>query len=176
VTAEELLKLPENHQRNELVKGILRSSPLAGFEHGVIVTTLSVLLDQHVREHRLGVVLGGGTGYHVATDPDTVRGADVSFVAAARLHATRRPVGFWRGAPDLAVEVASPDDTVNEGEQKVDDYLNAGCRMVWVVNPRRRTVTIYRPGAAPAIVGDTQELDGQDVVPGFRCRVSEIFA
>jgi Uma2 family endonuclease len=175
VTAEDLEKMP-NNQRRELVKGELRVMAPSGFDHGAIIDNLHFLLSRHVREQKLGRVLGAETGFKLASNPDTVRGADISFVEASRIPPTGRPKGFWSGAPDLAVEVLSPGDTINEAEEKVDDYLNGGCRMVWVVNPRRRTVTIYRPNSAPAIVGDTQELEGQDVLPGFRCRVSEIFA
>lgn len=120
--------------------------------------------------------MGAETGFTLRRNPDTVRGADIAFVAASRIPASGRPVSFWSGAPDLAVEVLSPSDKIEEAEEKVDDYLSAGCRMVWVANPRRRTVTIYRPDAPPAIVGDTQELEGQDLVPGFRCNVAEVFA
>ena len=176
ITAEELWRMPPGNERRELVKGELRTMAPAGFDHGAIITNLAFLLTRHVREKKLGLVLGAETGFKLASNPDTVRGADISYVAASRIPSSGRPIAFWPGAPDLAVEVLSPGDTIDQAEEKVDDYLNGGCRMVWVVNPRRRTVTTYRPGAAPAIVGEGQELDGQDVVPGFRCAVAEIFA
>jgi Uma2 family endonuclease len=176
MTADELWRMPSSEQRRELVKGELRTMAPAGFDHGAIIGNLQFLLSRHVRENKLGLVLGAETGFKLASNPDTVRGADISFVAASRIPASGRPVAFWPGAPDLAVEVLSPSDTVEEAEEKVNDYLDAGCRMVWVVSPRLRTVTTYRPGQAPAIVGEKQELDGQDVVPGFRCKVVEIFA
>jgi Uma2 family endonuclease len=175
ITAEELFRM-KGEGRRELVKGKLRTMAPAGFNHGIIIIKLARLLANHVEANKLGFVTGAETGFTLARNPDTVRGADIGFVAAQRVSASGRTAGFWEGAPDLAVEVLSPDDTIKEAEEKVDDYLDGGCRMVWVVNPKRRTVTIYRPNSAPAIVGDTQELDGQDIVPGFRCRVSEIFA
>jgi Uma2 family endonuclease len=176
MTADELWRMPPGDQRRELVKGELRTMAPAGFDHGAIIINLARLLANHIKANRLGVVLGAETGFKLKSNPDTVRGADIAFVAASRIPASGRPVGFWPGAPDLAVEVLSPSDTVEEAEEKVNDYLDAGCRMVWVVSPRLRTVTTYRPGQAPAIVGEKQELDGQDVVPGFGCKVAEIFA
>jgi Uma2 family endonuclease len=175
VTAEELLRMSHDGVRRELVKGELRTMAPAGFDHGAVIDNVQFLLSRHVREHKLGVVVGAETGFKLSIDPDTVRGADVAFVSAERLAGRERPRGFWPGAPDLAVEVVSPTDTVDEIEEKVDDYLRAGARLVWVVNPRRRTVTVYRPGAQPVLLTEDQELTGEDVVPGFRCHVREFF-
>jgi Uma2 family endonuclease len=176
MTAEELWRMPPSDQRRELVKGELRTMAPAGFDHGAIIMKLARLLANHVEANRLGVVVGAETGFKLKTDPDTVRGVDIGFVVASRIERGGRPAGFWSGAPDLAVEVLSPSDTIEEAEEKVNDYLEAGCRMVWVVSPRLRTVATYRPNQSPAIVGEKQDLDGQDVVPGFSCKVAEIFA
>ncbi len=175
ITADELFRMPGD-QRRELVKGEVRMMAPSGFDHGAIVTNLAYLLAHHVKLNNLGVILGAETGFRLRENPDTVRGADIAFVALSRIPQSGRPVGFWSGAPDHAVEVLSPGDTVEETEEKVDDYIGAGTRLVWVVNPKRRTVTTYRPGANPVIVRDDGQIDGDDVVPGFRCRVAEIFA
>jgi Uma2 family endonuclease len=174
ITADELLRMTGD-QRRELVKGELRTMAPAGFEHGRVIMKLAKLLAIHVDNNKLGVVLGAETGFKLQRNPDTVRAADVGFVAAARIPSGAPTLGFWDGAPDLAVEVLSPGDLVDEVEEKVDDYLNANTRLVWIVNPRRKTVTIYRPGQKPRILSETDALTGEDVIPGFQCQVAEAF-
>lgn len=148
----------------------------AGFDHGAIIGRLQYLLARHVFEHELGIVAGAETGFRLSRRPDTVRGADVAFVRTERIPASGRPTGYFEGAPDLAVEVLSPTDTVEEIEEKVDDYLNGGCPLVWVVNPRRKTVTAYRADGDPKVYRENDTLDGGAVLPGFACRVGEVFA
>lgn len=174
-TAEELYWMPDDGHRYELVRGELRQTTPAGFNHGVIVANLTLPLAQHVRAYRLGVACSAGTGFHIASDPDTVRAPDIAFVRRERIPASGRTEKFWRGAPDLAVEVLSPDDTVYETDEKVAAWLEAGAHAVWVVDPKRRTVTIYRAEASRTLA-ESQTLGGDDVVPGFRVAVAEIFA
>ncbi len=173
-TAQQLWEMPQG-ERRELVRGELRTMAPRGVDHGAVVINLSLLLATHVKQHLLGVVVGAETGFRLRQNPDTVRGVDIGFVAATRLPSTGRPNEYWPGAPDLAVEVLSPGDTVQAVEEKVDDYLSAGCRLVWVVNPKRRTVTVHRPTRGPSILRNTDLLDGEDVVPGFSCSVAEAF-
>jgi Uma2 family endonuclease len=175
MTADELERLPDDGLRHQLVRGELRTMPPAGFDHGARIVKLTVPLAQHVEGQRLGVVVGAETGFVLARNPDTVLAPDIAFVRQERIPAAGNPRGFWDGAPDLAVEVVSPSDTFSEVEEKVDDWLAAGTRMVWVVNPRRRTVTVYRSRTAIAILTPNDVLDGRDVVPGFTCRVGDIF-
>mgnify|MGYP005838483485 CR=1 FL=1 len=175
LTAADLWRMGTD-QRRELVRGELRTLAPAGFDHGAVTINLAVPLGSFVKAKRLGVVLGVETGFRLAREPDTVRGADVAFVKASRVPRSGRPQGYWEGAPDLAVEVLSPTDTAEEVEAKVDDYLNAGTALVWVVNPRRRTVTVHRPGHNPVVLRERDTLDGGDVLPGFACPVAEIFA
>ena len=147
----------------------------AGFEHGAVIMNLAVPLGHHVKANNLGVVLGAETGFKIETNPDTVRAPDIAFVRLDRIPPTGRPVEFWRGAPDLAVEVLSPGDTVYQVEEKVADYLSAGTSMVWVINPKRHTVHLHRSHAQTQTLTENDTLDGQDVVPGFRLSVAEIF-
>lgn len=175
LTAEQLLLVPGD-QRCELVKGELISMAPAGFDHGAIISNLQFLLVQHVKKHRLGVVLGAETGFLLARNPDTVRAADIAFVTAVRVPAGPRPEGYFPGAPDLAVEVVSPRDTLADVEDKVDDYLKAGSSLVWVINPRRRTVTVHRPNQPPTLLRDMDTLADDTIIAGFACAVSEIFA
>jgi Uma2 family endonuclease len=173
ITAEELWAMPGGQHR-ELVRGELRTTGPSGFDHGAVAINLSGLVTSHVKQYKLGNVVMK-TGFILARNPDVVRGPDVAFVQAARIPASGRPAKFWEGAPDLTVEVVSPSDTIEEVEEKVDDYLAAGTRMVWIVNPRRRTITVHRPGSNPVVLRETDTLDGQDVLPGFQCGVREAF-
>lgn len=176
VTAEELFDLSGEGVRRELVRGELRTMTPAGFEHGGTIVNLTAPLAQHVRTHRLGVVLAAETGFVIGRNPDTVRAPDIAFVRADRVPPGRLPTKYWDGAPDLAVEVVSPSDRVVEVDEKVRDWLDAGTRLVWVVNPGARTVTVYRPGAKPTVLVESDTLEGEDVVPGFRLPVAEVFA
>ena len=176
MTADELWHMPSDDMRHELVNGELRTMAPAGFDHGAIGIELASLLHQYAKAQKLGRVLNADTGFVLRRNPDTVRAPDVAFVNAARIPPGKRTIKFFDGAPDLAVEVVSPSDTVDELDEKVSDYLTAGCQMVWVVHPKIKSVTIYRPAAQPMVLGDADSLDGQDVLPGFRCSVAEIFA
>ncbi len=176
MTADELLLMPKDGFRYELVKGELKKMSPAGFEHGVIGMNLGMLLARYVKANKLGDVCLAETGFKIASAPDTVLAPDVSFVRRERIPESGRPQAFYPGAPDLAVEVVSPGDTKKEVAGKVEDWLAAGCQAVWVINSKRRTVVIHRPQTEALTLTEDDELDGQDVVPGFRCSVSEIFA
>jgi Uma2 family endonuclease len=136
--------------------------------------SLGSLLASHVRSGDLGRVVGEA-GFKLAGDPDTVRGPDVAFVRRERLDSSLGPEGFFHGAPDLAVEIVSPGDTALELRQKIGEYLQAGARLVWVLQPDARTVIVHRPGASPETVGPDDLLDGEDVIPGFTCRAGDLF-
>ena len=175
MTAEELYMMPSDNFRYELVKGELRKMSPGSYKHGKVIGNLTGPLVQHVREHKLGVVCGAETGFKIAQNPDTVRAPDISFISQAEMDRIGDPDGYWPGAPDLAVEVISPSDTVSEVEEKVQEYLQAGTRLVWVVSPRLLTVTVYRSLTDIKILTVNDTLDGEDVVPGFRFPVNEIF-
>jgi Uma2 family endonuclease len=175
MTADELFMMPDDRFRYELVKGELRKMAPAGSEHGAIIINLTVPLAQHVKANNLGVVFGAETGFKIAKNPDTVRAPDIAFVRRERIPPTGIPKAFWPGAPDLAVEVLSPGDTVDEVDEKIGEWLSAGARAVWVVNPKRKSVTVYRSLKDTRTLLEDDELEGQDVVSGFRCRVADIF-
>ena len=174
-TASELYEMPDDGFRYELVKGELRKMSPAGSEHGAIIVNVTLLLGQHVKANNLGVCFGAETGFKIASDPDTVRAPDVAFVRRERVPESGITKKFWPGAPDLAVEVLSPGDTYEEVDEKVEDWLDAGARAVWVVNPKRRSVSVYRSMTDVARLSEADELEGGEVVPGFRCKVSELF-
>ena len=176
VTAEELLRLPNDGFRYELVRGELRQMTPTGSIHGRVAMNVATALNNHVKAHDLGTVYAAETGFRLATDPDTVRAPDVAFVGRERIEAVGEVEGYWPGAPDLAVEVISPNDSHVEVEEKVFDWLEAGTKMVLAVNPRRRSVTVYRSQSDITILTGTDVLDGGDVVPGFQLTLREIFA
>jgi Uma2 family endonuclease len=175
MTADELLKLPRGRFRYELVKGELITMSPSGSEHGAIVVNLTVLVGQHVKANHLGIVFGAETGFKIADNPDTVLAPGVAFISRERIPESGVPKKYWPGAPDLAVEVLSPGDTAHEVEEKVGRWLAAGVRLVWTVNPRRKSVTAHRAPNDASTLSENDELDGEEVLPGFRCRVSEIF-
>ena len=167
--------MPEDGFRYELVKGELRRTSLAGAEHGAVCANVILLLGPHIKSHGQGLGFGGGTGFKLSSEPDTVRAPDMAFVRRERIPEGAISETYWPGAPDLAVEVIGPEDVFEEVEEKIDDWLAAGARAVWVVNSKRRGVSVYRSMTDVTRLSEGDELDGGDVVPGFRCKVSEIF-
>jgi len=172
MTAEELGNLPDEPLRHELIKGELLTMPFAKREHMRVSANLTGMLWQHATTNRLGDVNAEG-GYKLESDPDTVLGPDVSFVAKDRIALS--PEGYHLGPPDLAVEVISPGDTRGRIERKLSLWLESGARSVWLVNPQRRTVEVISSNGERRILHETDELI-DDTVPGFRVAVADIFA
>ena len=174
VTAAELERFPDDDYRYELVEGrLIRMSPV-GFQHGKVVVQLAILLGRYVQQRALGIVLTD-VGFKLAADPDTVRAPDIAFIRQERIPSVD-PRGFWNGAPDLAVEVLSPDDRDSATRAKVDEYLVCGVTVVLVVDPDDKTVNVFRPSAVPIVLersDDTIEID--EVIAGFRGTLAEVF-
>ncbi len=174
ITADQLLRRRDDGFRYELVRGELKKMAPAGGPHGKVANRANWRLTNHVEAHQLGVVFAAETGFRIATNPDTVRAPDVAFVSRERIEKMGVPEGYWPGAPDLVVEVISPSDTFSEVEEKVLDWLAAGCKMVIVIDPRKHTASVYRgPNARLLTAADT--LSGDDVVPGWSVPVKELF-
>jgi Uma2 family endonuclease len=173
MTVEEFERLPDDGWRQELVRGSVVREPPAGFEHGRTAAGAGYVLREYVRAHGLGEVCAAETGFILSHDPAIVRAPDAAFVAKSRV--PTEPVrGFFPGAPDLAVEVLSPWNVTAAVAEKVADYLNAGTREVWVVDPVAHTVAVH--GRADVmLLGDAAELDGGDVLPGFRVQIRDLF-
>ena len=166
MTAEELLHLNLPNKRTELVRGVLVVREPAGYRHGDVAARFLVAIGNHVYAHKLGRVFAAGTGFTLERAPDTVRAPDVAFIRTDRLPdpMTR---GFAEIAPDLAVEVLSPDSRPGETLAKVADWLKAGCRLVWVVDPIRNGARVYRADGSESLLAATESLDGEDVLSGL---------
>jgi Uma2 family endonuclease len=172
-TDEELMQLPKDGYKYELVDGdIVRTS--AGVRHGHISGHLACQLDVYIEAHKIGVVLDSSTGFRMKSG--NVRSPDVSFVAKERLVGmTEAPEGFFEGAPDLAVEVLSPDDKMKNVLKKLAEYFDNGTRLAWVVNPKDEIVLEYRSPESATILTDSDILDGGEVVPGFTLPIATLF-
>jgi Uma2 family endonuclease len=175
MTAEELLRLPDSPYRHELVKGELITMTLPGEEHGAVIMNVAIPLGHHVKRNNLGVVYGAETGFQIERNPDTVLGPDVAFVRKDRVDKVGISKGYRFGAPDLVVEVNSPSDSMKKVERKIQQWLFAGARIVWSVDPKTRTVKVYEGADRVTVLGQADELTGGDVVPRFRLPVAEIF-
>src|SRR5262245_35296855 len=169
MTADELLQLNLPDKRTELVRGVLVVREPAGGRHGRVAMEIALRLGSHIKTHALGHVYAAETGFTLFRNPDTVRAPDVAFVSSDRL-TDPEPTGFFAIAPDLAVEVLSPGDRPGEVLAKVADWLSAGTRLVWVVDPERRLARVYRRDGTEALVSADGVLEGEDVVPGLVCR------
>ncbi|MBA3714556.1 MAG: Uma2 family endonuclease [Pyrinomonadaceae bacterium] len=175
MTAEDLLKLPQDGFRYELVEGELKRMPPAGHEHGDVTMNIAAPLHRHVKSNGLGKVYAAETGFLLQSNPDTIRAPDAAFVRRERVEQVGKARSYWPGAPDLVVEVISPGDPVSQVEEKVQEWLKFGVRLVWVVSPKLRTVTAYRSLTDVVVLTEKDTLDSGDVVPGFQISVAEIF-
>jgi Uma2 family endonuclease len=172
MTAEDLLK-PGTPERADLVRGVLVVHEPPGFRHGEITVRLTIALGTYVDARHLGRVVAGDAGFKLQSNPDTVRGADIAFVSWERMP-QQSPVGFPPLGPELVVEVLSPGDRSGETLAKIADWLSAGTRLVWVIDPERRVARIYRQDGSASILGEADALDGEDVLPGFSCPLGAI--
>ena len=175
-TDEELIALPDDEgQRYELWDGELLIMSPATLRHEEIGARLLVAMYQFAEQHRLGQVYGGNAGFRL--NRLTMYAPDVSFVSKERMRVIRYdPDKFGSAAPDLAVEILSPSDTVRQTESKIADYFQHGTRLAWLVNPRRLQVRVYRrPGEHTLLEGSQTQLDGGDVLPGFQYSLGQLF-
>jgi Uma2 family endonuclease len=175
ITAEEFAQMPDppDGSKQELVRGEIVTMPPPGGIHGVCCSKVDRRLGNFVEANQLGTVCANDTGFVSERDPDTVRAPDISFWSRNRL--SEVPVGYIEIPPDLAVEVVSPTDHYSRVQQKVRHHLTHGVGLVWVVDPIDRSVTVYRSLHQATILGESITLSGEDVLPGFSCRVAELF-
>jgi Uma2 family endonuclease len=173
LTADDLLRMAVPHRRTELIRGVLVVREPAGYRHGDAAMRLGVAISVHAEAHSLGRVFAAETGFTLTRDPDTVRAPDVAFVSRARLP-DPAPRGFAELAPDLAVEILSPDDRPGEVLEKVADWLKAGTQLVWVVDPIRRSARVYRANGDESHLGPNDSMRGEEVLPGFEFALNRL--
>lgn len=172
-TAADLARFDEPGKTAELVRGVVVVREPPSTSHGGRAARLTVRLGAFVEREDLGAVFAQDTGFQIEREPDTVRAPDVAFVARDRL-AHIHEDGYAAVAPDLVVEILSPGDRPGAVLDKVGQWLSAGTRLVWVLDPIQRHTRVYRADGTVSIVGADDELDGEDVLPGFRCPLGEI--
>jgi Uma2 family endonuclease len=180
MTTKELLALPRNGVERWLIRGQLREKPMTVRNriHSRLMARIVYLLEKwlETQVEPRGQVLCGEAGCRLRRSPDSTVGIDVVYVAANLVQEQTDETTLIDGVPVLAVEILSPNDTVEEIGEKIDDYLAAGVALVWIVNPHDQTITIYRANAEPQLVNVSQELNGDPFLPGFRVAASEVFA
>ena len=175
LTADDLQRLHSKGVRGELIRGVLCETLSTGVEHGKIVMTLGRHLGNFIAPGRLGTLIGSDAGVLLERNPDTVREPDIAFISAEQMPLGARVTTFSEAVPELVVEIVSPSDDPDNVFNKARMWLSSGVRLVWVVHPEDRSMDLHRAGAAAAMVGEDRELDGLDVLPGFRCSVGTIF-
>ncbi len=175
-TADELLEIStDSGHRYELIQGELIIMAPAGAEHGDTALGLGARIRVFADDNDLGAVFAAETGFLLEQKPDTVRAPDVGFVRKARLPNGKVPRSYFPGAPDLAVEVVSPGDRADEIDDKVKCWLRYGTRLVWLLVPKTRSITVYRSDGTAQVLNVNDTLDGEDVLPGFRFPVNRLF-
>jgi len=174
MTAEELERLPEDHQRHELVNGVLTTMPPNSGIHGLTAASFGAELGKYIESHQLGDGMIG-TGFILRRNPDTVRAADISFISKERLDRLERFNGYPPYAPDLAVDIIDPWELYMDVMDKVADWLEAGTRMVLVIDPWSRTVRVHRSPTSVMWMTEADQIDGADVVPGWTLPVRMLF-
>jgi Uma2 family endonuclease len=171
LTEEEFLRLPDDGRKYELVEGEAREVP-AGVLHDAIVARIIMVLGHFV--HSIGILWGSSAGCRMATGK--IRSPDVALVLWERLPERKLPVGFTDFAPDLAIEVLSPNENWAELGQKLGEYFASGTKQVWLVDPEAKTVTVYKSLTQVQVFCAEDELTGGDLLPNFRCQVADLFA
>lgn len=175
LTAEGLLRLHSEGVRGELIRGVLHQTVSTGAEHGKIVVNLSILMGSFIKMGRLGWVIASDAGVRLERNPDTVREPDIAFISAEKMPLETRVPGYVEVVPDLVVEIISPNDRPVAAYDKAQMWLRFGVRLVLLVDPDARTVTVLPQDAPAQTLTDTDTLDGGDVLPGFTCPVQDIF-
>ena len=173
ITVDELLRMPDDGKRYELIRGVLVERMPAGDPQGIAGGNFTYELTHYTRSGGVGVIRAGGPGYQLERNPDTVRAPDVAWFAPSRL--AEGTQGYPELAPDLAVEVKSPTNSRRELAEKAAMWLSFGSREVWVADPETVTITVYRPGVDPITLGRDDVLTGGDLLPGFITSVGSLF-
>jgi Uma2 family endonuclease len=175
MTADDLLRLPDDNWRYELVRGKLIRRDYLGTRSGVVSAKIGAKLGRYTEEHHLGICGAAGWGFLLESAPDTVRPVSAGFVRAEQVPTNDISDGYWPGAPDLAIDILSTSDGFTYQMTKAVELLAAGARLVWLIDPDVRKAVNFRPGQMPAVVYADGELRGEDVVPGFVLRLADVW-
>lgn len=175
VTADELLRMPDDGKRYELIEGELIEMAPAGMRHGEIAASIALLIGLHIRQKDLGSIFVADPGIFLQRDPDTVRAPDVAFIAKNRLSPEGAPAGFSDTIPDLVVEVVSPSDRAGQVHAKIEQWIEHGVKLVWLVYPECNSIMVYSSLSEAQVLHEGDTLTGDPVLPGFSCSVAEIF-
>ena len=174
MTAEELMELPDDGFRYELVNGELEKMPPPGFPHGRTALRLGIYVGQFILDHGLGEATTD-IGFKLTSNPDTVLAPDFAFITNERFREGKGTEGYWPGPPDLAVEVLSPSDRPGKVNQKISRWFSFGTRQLWIVDPKHSTITVYRSPSDATVFSGSDYLESQDLLPGFRISLDRIF-
>jgi len=178
MTWEEFLALPDDGMVHDLIRGELRTKPMTrrNQHHARTEAAITRLLGNwlEAQPRGVGLIVSGEAGFRLARDPDVGVGLDVAYVGADVVDSSRNSP-YFEGAPILAVEILSPSDKQEEIDEKISLYLEAGVAVVWIVHPRFKTVTVYRPDGKPAFFHEDQTIDAEPHLPGFRAVVRDFF-
>jgi len=175
MTFEAAAQLDPDEQGGEIVDGVWIPVTRATWRHGEIIFTIAYLLKAYARQHPGWSVSGADPGVKLARNPDKLRGPDAGMVRAERAPTGKGVDGWLEGAPDLAIEVVSDSQTISEMTKKALEYIAGGAQMVWLVDPEPRRVVLFTPPNQVKILGTDDLIDGGTVLPGFSCKVSELF-
>lgn len=175
ITVEEFYEKAMEGFRGELVRGELKETMPTSILHGIIAGRIAGLLAVFLMQTKLGEVLTAETGFRLFVNERTVRVPDVAFLSKEKLAEVEDFSKFYNGTPDLAVEVISPSETYDEVQGKLEDYLAAGVKMVWIVRPKQKSVTVYNSLFDFKTFQENEELDGGEVLPDFKCKLQDIF-
>ena len=176
LTADDLLRLSAQGVRGELVRGVLHETMASGHRHGKIAVNLATELNIFAKARRIGTVVASDSGVWLERDPDTVREPDVAFTSAEKIPLDAEIDGYAEVVPDLVVEIVSPHDSRRWARDRAQMWLDHGAPLVWMVHPNTRTIDVYCPGTDATTLHEDDSLDGHEVLPGFTCSVSTIFA
>ena len=174
LTAEDLWTLPADDRSYELVRGELVEMVPAGGTHGIVASEVGSILRNFVKAHDLGYCFAAETGFILARDPDIVRAPDAAYLSWDRVP-DNPPASYWPVAPDLAVEVVSPNDRADDLQGRITDFLEHGTRLVWVIYPETQTAVVYYPDGRARLLSRDEALDGEAVLPGLTIPLADLF-
>lgn len=175
ITANELFGMSPDNKRRELIHGVVRMMSPAGSEHGKVAARILVRLASHVEEHDLGEVFAAETGFRIGANPDTVRAPDAAFVSFARLQTAKPTRSYLELAPDLVVEVVSPNDSFSSVEAKARQWLDAGSRLVLIADPENETLQVYTGKQQRMLFKEGEVFESGKLLHNWSLAVNDVF-